>query len=406
MSKIIEKAFDATKKIIRSVFLGSPNLITSSDLNRQIEALKYQMDLLDDKTGMVIEGGKINYSRSGYTLGVGLEYSDTIKFKGCKFSPEIRQMVINMSSSAPVAYLCLTAEKSEITYADDSTHEIAGAKFADGTSYPAANQIVYENEALVLTHALSSVEDLVGVIATFTLSDTGNIIVRNNFITSEQSDSLAMGKSGVITDFNSGLRGTIANRKTYDEAFSILEGRFNNLSTKWLNFTRNNENVGISYRIEGGGMMIRCIQELTLDKAVTGTGGSVIRIGDLDSALKNSLIEYFNSFGFNNAYVISDNEIHFTPYGDIATFPYIRDKSDSTNAIYGTAKIALILSYTFGSSYSLSDIFLGCYVDSAVEFSSSGTPTLTAGPVDWLLLQGGSVRVSKFANTIPLPGKV
>ena len=49
MSKIVDKVFDAGKKIIRSVFLGSPNLFTTSDLNRQIEAIKYQLDSLDDK---------------------------------------------------------------------------------------------------------------------------------------------------------------------------------------------------------------------------------------------------------------------------------------------------------------------------------------------------------------------
>ena len=44
MSKIVTKAFDATKKVVRSIFRGSPNLLTSSDLNRQFEALKHQID--------------------------------------------------------------------------------------------------------------------------------------------------------------------------------------------------------------------------------------------------------------------------------------------------------------------------------------------------------------------------
>ena len=408
MSKIIEKAFDATKKIIRSVFLGSPNLITSSDLNRQMEAFKYQLDQLDDKTGMISDINIMhNLSGSTFTVGWTVSY---MKFKGCSFSinnPPLHEFLsINLTGSAPIAYMCLVADKRTVTYSDDTTHDLAGAKFEDGTSMPAANQIIYENEGIVLTHALSSIENLVGVVAVFTLSNTGNVIVRRNFIANEQMDTLAMGKSEVITDFNSKLKGTIANGKTYDEAFSILDGRFNNLSTNWLNFTRNNENSGVRYRIEGGGMMIQCIQELTLEKAVTGMGGCVIRIGDLTAPLKSSLISYFNSFGFDNYYGYSDNEIYFVPYGNIGVFPYIRTKDSTNDAIYGRAKLSLILSYTPGNPYTLTDIFLGCYVDSIIKFSSSGVPTFTEGPVDWLLLQGGTVKVPKFAATIPLPGKV
>lgn len=224
MSKILEKAFDATKKIVRSVFLGSPNLITSSDLNRQIEALKYQVDLLDDKTGMIITDANLIHNLSGGTLTVDFKCSQ-IKFKGCQFVPRMSQMTINMTSSAHKVYLCLTATKENVTYENDSTHEIAGAKFEDGTSYPAANQIVYKDETLLLTHALSTVENLVGVVATFTLSDTGNIIIRENFITNEQEYSLSMGKEKTITDFNPNLVGAIGNGNTYDEAFSKLQNQ-------------------------------------------------------------------------------------------------------------------------------------------------------------------------------------
>ena len=300
MSKIIEKAFDATKKIIRSVFLGSPNLITSSDLNRQIEAIKYQLDQLDDKTGMVIEGGNLGHTLNGGTLSVNLEY-DTIRFKGCQFSPTTQQLTINFTSSAPVAYLCLVAEKSEVTYSDDTTHEIAGAKFADGTSYPAANQIVYKNEALVLTHALSSVENLVGVIGVFTLSSTGNVVVKENFITDEKSDTLAMGKSGVITDFDSSLKGTIANGRTYDEAFSIVENRFVNLSPEWSSFVDisgvGDEQVEVDtdfkFRIKNGILYVD-IPETTVSEPLTRTPSHLLFLGDFPSGVRQNVVSYFS----------------------------------------------------------------------------------------------------------------
>lgn len=224
MSKILEKAFDATKKIIRSVFLGSPNLITSSDLNRQIEALKYQLDLLDNKTGMIISGAGLTYVRQGSSITVVFS-NNGIAFKGCKFSPAHFTDTINLTSSAPKVYLCLTAETETVTYDSDFSHAIAGAKFEDGTSYPAANQVVYKNEAIVLTHALSDVENLVGVIAIFTLSDNSNVIVRENFTKNEYEDNLAMGKVNTIADLNTSAIGVVTNGDTYDVAFSKLQNQ-------------------------------------------------------------------------------------------------------------------------------------------------------------------------------------
>ena len=53
MSAIIERAFNKTQKIIRAVFRGSPNLITTSDLNRQFESMRYQADRIDERIGVV-----------------------------------------------------------------------------------------------------------------------------------------------------------------------------------------------------------------------------------------------------------------------------------------------------------------------------------------------------------------
>ena len=64
MANIIEKAFDASKNIVRTIFLGKPNLFTTSDLNRQIEAFKYQMDSIENRLGAESDM-EISFSSTG-----------------------------------------------------------------------------------------------------------------------------------------------------------------------------------------------------------------------------------------------------------------------------------------------------------------------------------------------------
>lgn len=188
MAKILDKPFDPSKKIIRSIFKGSPNLITSSDLNRQIEAIKYEAVSLGKLT-CVVSDFSIEKTLTEGTLTVNFDYS-YIKFMGSLFFPEKNSININLTVSAPTAYLCLVADEETLTYETDFTHEIAGAKFADETSMPAANQLVYTNEEIILTHSLSATENLVAVIAVIELGDNKELTLYKNFI--PQDDTLLL----------------------------------------------------------------------------------------------------------------------------------------------------------------------------------------------------------------------
>ena len=95
------KAFDASKKIIRSVFKGSPNLFTTSDLNRQVEAIKYQLDQIEDRVGVSSDMRIIPSLTSG-TLSVSFNYT-YLEAKGCSFLPGIKTLEINLTRSAPLA---------------------------------------------------------------------------------------------------------------------------------------------------------------------------------------------------------------------------------------------------------------------------------------------------------------
>lgn len=184
MSKIVEKTFDASKKIIRSIFKGSPNLFTSSDLNRQVEALKYQLDQLNEKVGATSDM-EITTNLSSGTLSVGYSYS-YIEVRGCSFSPETNFLDINLTNSAPIAYLCLVADTKEVTYSDDPSHEMSGAVFSDGTSMPSANQLVYYNERVILSHSFLNISNLVAVMAIIELVNDRVSVVKN-FITKGKS---------------------------------------------------------------------------------------------------------------------------------------------------------------------------------------------------------------------------
>ena len=220
MSKILGKAFDATKKIFRSIFMGSPNLITAPDLNRQIEALKFQLDQLDDKVG-VYSDFSVGYDFSGTTLTVTPDYS-YLQFKGCSFQPELTPMSINLTESAPEAFLCLVADSELVTYDTDFSHDIAGAKFEDGTSMAAANQMVYKNERLVLSHTLLGLDNLVGILYYFIVDPTiEDVFTRNNCV--DRFSSVLLKSNSNISLYQKGFKTDIKAGVSYDSAINSLD---------------------------------------------------------------------------------------------------------------------------------------------------------------------------------------
>lgn len=224
MSAIVEKAFNAGQKIFRSIFKGTPSLFTSADLNRQIEALKYQIDSVESRLGVLTDMVVLPYLTGGtLTVGVGYSY---LEVKGCSFSPDVSSPFdINLTSSTGAAYLILTAETEEVTYQTDSTHDIAGAKFVDGTSREAANQLVYKGEALSLTHSIP--DNCIAVLASFTVSDSSDVpVYYPNFI--RKNSSALLSPANTIRKWKSGLTGTIGASTLYDKAINILDTRIKN----------------------------------------------------------------------------------------------------------------------------------------------------------------------------------
>ena len=203
MSSLIDKAFDATQKIIRSVFRGSPNLFTTADLNRQLELIMYQLNSLEERVGVVSDMHvSATTISSGNTLVVQGDFTYLI-VRGCDFTGDFPSGTISVNKSRAsddyTFYLCLTAQSQVITYSDNPSHDISGAKFADGTSRSAADTLVYTNPTFVVAtwSELASITNKIGIIAVLTVQSNGSVSITSNCMA--HNTSLASQEMRVMT---------------------------------------------------------------------------------------------------------------------------------------------------------------------------------------------------------------
>lgn len=216
MSTILEKAFDASQKIIRTIFQGSPNLFTTSDVNRQVEAFKYQTDYVEKRTGVTCVGYTFSETAALspdspsdpahliLSVTIAGETNHYVESKGCRFSPSMRTVTINLggiSSRSSIAYLCVTAVRKEVTFndaQDNPNHEIAGARFgtiSNYTSKASANQLIYKNEQFELLDSLTNPtgREIVAVLYKYTwegltaYSKVSNIATGNDLIEARET---------------------------------------------------------------------------------------------------------------------------------------------------------------------------------------------------------------------------
>lgn len=172
MSAIIDKVYDATKRIYKSVFKGAPNLITTADLNRQMSAFQAQLENLYRFVGPITDLS-FTFEQDNENPSFSASYTlSKMVARGCDFT-NLLPASGTLSGDLPVTanerlWVLLTATQKLVTYADDPSHDIAGAKFSDGTTYPAADQIVYETASLVTSpDNYDSVENVVEALGYF-----------------------------------------------------------------------------------------------------------------------------------------------------------------------------------------------------------------------------------------------
>lgn len=421
MSQIVSKAFDASKKIIRSIFKGSPNLFTSADLNRQIEAIKYQLDLLDDKTGFVsdmdLSSATLLSSGNLSVLRVTPTFT-ALKYKGCDFKPASKFLQINISFKP--AYLALFAKTSEVTYETDSSHEISGAKFADGTSQPAANQLVYTDEKLALIYAdytpnVAVDGELLGVIAMFQRTSRGTLVVKKNYFTGV-TDALSFRTENTVVSSDTNSVGQITPGTSYNQAINILQNRLNrlknNITSAWTSMIISSQgtydvNFTAKFRITDGVLQIKTTSgELSYD---TGEGSTAhIKLATFPTEVADKLDAYFNALDTTGAGFMGAEGYggSFIPFGDVR--PAIIIRRDTNNSLdYHKAILTAISLLVFNSGPL--DVALGAYrwADLDITTKSVGTDNNALTPISGVgnLITGkGKLYIPAMFINIPLPG--
>lgn len=157
MANIIEKTFDVSKNIVRTIFLGRPNLFTTSDLNRQIEAFKYQMNSIENRLGAESDI-EISFSSTGSRVSCSVTKGTYFRVNGLNIPLPNPSDVFGVDANyGTECYFYVWGNFARKTYTNDPTHEIAGAKFSDGTSIPAADQLVLGDVHYAMTDDLGDI---------------------------------------------------------------------------------------------------------------------------------------------------------------------------------------------------------------------------------------------------------
>ena len=308
MSKIIEKAFDASKKIIRSIFKGSPNLFTTSDLNRQFEAMKSQMDNMNERIGFSSDfelDTVATKSENSVTIRADYDYT-YIFYKGCRFSPQKNTLNFTLTSASPLRYVCLVADIDTITYETDFSHTIAGAKFEDGTSRPAADQVVYKDETIeVLSDPDSTDRTFVGILAVVELTDVAPYYHKVKTNCMQDWDSLRLNVDGSFL-LNPNLRQPVTSAMSYSDAISVIYNKFNALCPSWTRFKANDEEydtefadfgMGNKFSINNGHLFIDTTQVsfgVMHDYTDSASTPRYIVVGKFPTNIETTLIDLFN----------------------------------------------------------------------------------------------------------------
>lgn len=162
MSNILVKPFKASQKILRAIFKGSPNLFTTSDMNRQIEALSSHIRKVDNKLGVGVVSDMEVIKSSGQ-LSVKFSYIELwglILYSGISI-----EVPLGVSADSYEDSIFLWYTTKVVTYTDDPTHEISGVKFSDGTSKPAADHEVINEWGVTAKSAIPNGARSIKVIA-------------------------------------------------------------------------------------------------------------------------------------------------------------------------------------------------------------------------------------------------
>lgn len=422
MANIIEKAFDISKNIVRTIFLGKPNLFTTSDLNRQIEAFKYQMDSIENRLGAESDM-EISFNHTGSRISCSVTKGTYFRVNGLNIPLPSTSEVFGVDADyGQEVYFYVCGDFVRKTYTNDPTHEIAGAKFTDGTSMPAADQLVLSRVYYAITDDITSItesgEDFAFLIAKMNVLNLNSKNIRLNYkpvgssvmmdtVTSleyltqpENYEDLKIGD-----DFNQCINKLAYKSSLADTSIVELKKKFspNIKDTSWSQSAQGE--IRFTYRIKGG--MLHIVGFSDTRELTTSTNASyLVSSATFIRSDALALLTYFNELGYSNGNAnftftdMSGERYLFIPLGSCSiTGKRKVGGSDEGTYVYGHGEVGLMLYEEAGK---FTDIFIGSYMTDAICFDAVKASETFIAPIDIRLLKGAKFTVNAFSAIIPL----
>lgn len=211
MSKIISRAFDPSKRVIRTIFQPHPSLLTANDLNRAFE-----QHLQAEKDFHSLVGVRVNRPQGAATVNsdnLSVSFScDGMEYAGA----HINGFSYEGSTYLPVggsATLYADFTERKVTQADDLT--ISGAQFEDGTVMASADHEVIAGVSLGFT-------DNGGIpLIKFNRLSQDKLQVVRNYLDAGKSILTSIGEGALVgIDLEKGT--TVEDGMTYNQAIANI----------------------------------------------------------------------------------------------------------------------------------------------------------------------------------------
>lgn len=367
MANILEKAYDASKKICRTIFLGKPNLFTTSDLNRQFKQMRVELDNLQTVTGVFSDftTERINSEGNQTSEHSAIKCHCTyIICRGMEFAPSdfTSDRKYFDIADAKNQYVILRAKKKVVTYALDDTHEISGAKFADGTSTAAANQEVYYDEKFAVVDDFRDTEVgyenicLLGYWCPIERGGTLYVDWHRNYVPFGDYTKSLMLRSAQDSDvtMDSSVSTELTDKYVYPISRAI--NALNNMHyTKFDLFkSKSAGNIKMSYLIKKGTLVINCPAYIDTIILSDDKGNIEWFTANFEPDDENYLINRFNDMGYGNrdnvSIAIGDSTLKgvVIPIGRLHISNVSSDYTPDVDTQHGEGTVCLHLSTSSG----------------------------------------------------------
>lgn len=421
MANIIEKAFDVSKNIVRTIFLGKPNLFTTSDLNRQIQAFKYQMDSIENRLGAESDM-EIDFDITDIQISCMVRKGTYFRVNGLNIPlPNPSDTFVIDAEHRQEVYFYVWGNFTRKTYANDPTHEIAGAKFSDGTSLPAADQLVLSEVHYAITDDLGDITrgdyDFSFIIAKVNVLNEDTKYIRINYkkaghsvmidsvntleyITQpdqgHEDDPLCVGE-----DFSTCINKLISKDVCRQESIGALRNQVSPITLSngiWKQSKQGS--ISFSYRIYHGMLHIIVYPNHIQISENIGQYFATCS-GDFEDADEANLREHFSRLNYtenspNLGALLSGLGCIYFPIGRGS----ISGKTSSADTAFGVGEYGLCLKM---SGSQIQRVSVMGYISNVIIFAQDGSIKYArSGPVNIIDVIGVTFRVEPASFIIPL----